>query len=491
MEFLKLTVLLIWMSLCSVCGAENFSKLENMISFVKTEVDMLSGTALAIVKDDEIVYQKYFGYSDIEANKKVNENTVFYMASVTKPYFALAFLLKEQDKKYSQNSTLGELFPGIDFNDVDAKKITARDLLTHTSGLNATPMEWTTAYTGLHNEAIRHKLISALELSQIKNAGEFAYSNVGYNIMSVWFDDHYKNSWQDVLKKSVLIPAEMTHTSTHISFAEKYHWELAKPYSYKYYSGKKAIYLEKNDQTMHAAGGLISTVNDQARFVIAQINQGKVNGNQVFPADLINESHEIQVKFGSGGYAWGWFVGDYLGYTKYSHTGGYPGASALVTFMPDEKLGVVVLNNEGGLKANYLSAIIADVAYSLLANQENIDSLIREKQNALIERVQSEVKKLEVNAEHRKKIPLNLTLNRAHYAGVYKHPLLGELQVKLEGKDGYIFQWGSLYSRAFFSEKRDTMQVDFKPGSYKDIEFIVESRGVKAIIYEGIRFEKE
>ena len=105
---LSLSILFTSISLSLSSFATDFTAVEQLINETKAVTNLPSGTAIAVVKDNKIIYQGYFGYADIANEKKVDANTSFYIASITKPYFALSMLLKEaqgqntaQDLKYN------------------------------------------------------------------------------------------------------------------------------------------------------------------------------------------------------------------------------------------------------------------------------------------------------------------------------------------------------------------------------------------------------
>ena len=218
-------------------------------------------------------------------------------------------------------------------------------------------------------------MIAASYPSANAQLGEFEYSNIGYNIMAVWFDDYYGKDWRETLRDTLLKPLGMETTSGFISVGEQSQWPLTEPYSYKVGGGKTPLYLRKTDNTMYSVG-LISTARDTAQFLLAQINDGAVNNRQVLSAAAIKKQRVKQIQVDGGyfdGYALGWMTAKHFGKTKRFHTGGFSGASALISYMPEEKLGVIVLQNENGLKANYLNGIIEDAVYGHLLGKKDTE----------------------------------------------------------------------------------------------------------------------
>jgi len=364
----------------SSASAQKFDELDAAIRKTKAETRHASGTAIAVVKDGKIVHEAYFGFSDIEGKIPVTRSTNFYIASTTKPFYALNALLKAEEGKLDMQTTVQDMFPDIRFKGFDAKSVTVKDLLVHSSGIDNQPLVWATALSGVHDADSRRALVAASYPDSEAKAGTFRYSNVGYNITSVWLDRKLAMSWQDQLDKSIFKPLGMKHTSAYISRAVTKKWPLAKPYSFAAANPDNALYLEKSDNTMQAAGGLVSTAPDLAKFLIAQLEQGKYGGRQVFPTSVIAQSQIPQVKLDSryldfkrSGYAWGWYTGEYKGKSMLHHLGSFAGFHAHLSFIPEENIGLIVLNNEDVLSSR-LTNLIADFAYGVLLDEPDVTS---------------------------------------------------------------------------------------------------------------------
>ncbi len=191
-----------------------FDALASAIARVKTATAYPTGTAVAVVKDGKVIYEGYFGYADLGARRPVDPHTTVYVASTTKPFLALHALLQQNAGKLDTATPLQAMFPGIVFDaDIDARAVTVRDLLTHVSGIDNPPLVWATAFSGLHDASSRQQLVALSHANAEAPRGAFDYSNVGYNIVSVWLDRLFARPWQDQLAASVLAPLGMTHTS--------------------------------------------------------------------------------------------------------------------------------------------------------------------------------------------------------------------------------------------------------------------------------------
>lgn len=474
----------------------DFNGLARAIQATKDATAFPAGTAVIVVKDGKVLYQGYFGYADIEAKTPVSADTAFYIASATKPFFALDALLAEHAGKIDTRTTLQAMFPSARFTGFDASAVTARQLLTHTAGLDNMPLVWATAYTGLHDADTRQRLLQETRPNAEAPTGTFDYTNVGYNIASVWLDAATGTAWQDQLASRIFKPLGMTRTTARASVADAAGWPVAKPYSFAAADRTQPLYLRKTDATMHAAGGMLSTAPDLATFLIAQLADGKLGRKQVLPAAVVRASHVRQattdsryLDFPRDGYAWGWYTGEYQGRRMLHHFGGFAGFHAHLSFMPEENIGLVVLNNEDVLSAR-LTNLIAEYGYALALG----DAGIATQAPARFAKLAEDARKLDQSAAaQREKIRARawrLPLPRQAYAGRYAHAALGDVTVEVEADGRMRLRWGQLQAEATGFDKPDQVRVEFVPGSGDVLEFVIADGKVEALVYDDTRFEK-
>lgn len=139
---------------------KDFAELEQALADIKTQAALPFGTAIALVQNGQVVYQHYSGYADIQHKKAVSAETVFYIASATKPFTALAFLLLAEQKKLDMQMSLQQMWPQLHFKNINANQVTLRQLLTHQSGVDNQPLVWATAYSGEHSPASLLQLVA-------------------------------------------------------------------------------------------------------------------------------------------------------------------------------------------------------------------------------------------------------------------------------------------------------------------------------------------
>src|SRR3569623_1430312 len=454
-----------------------------------------TGIAVAVVHEGAIVYQTYVGLAGIAAGTPVTAQTDFYIASATKPFPALDVLLKVQQGRAGLGTSMQAMFPRLRFDHVDAKAVTLRDLLAHTSGIDNGPLVWATAFSGLHDPGTLRALVARSGPDPDAPHGPYKYTNVGYNIASVWLDAQFGRPWQDQLQRDVFDPLGMRRTSAYISRARTQGWTLARPYSLASTDPRAPLYLAKSDDTMQAAGGMVSTAPDLARFLVAQLHPPADSHPQL--ARAIVKSHQTQahlqahyLDFARTGYALGWYVGDYKGHRMLHHFGGFAGFHAHLSLMPDQDAGLVVLCNEDMLCPR-VASLVADYVYGALLGDSGGAASVAKHFAALPDaaaqlRRQVQAQRAAIDAR-----PWRLTLPREAYAGTYANELLGTLQVRVDAGGSMAIHWGRLHAIATGYPRDDQVRVDLVPNSGNVLAFQVAHGKVEAVRLEDMVFARQ
>lgn len=474
----------------------DFAPLAKLINDTKKSTAHPTGTAIAVIKDGKVIYQGYFGYTDIEKKLPVGAETPFYIASSTKPLFALNVLLEEAAGHLDTNASLQSMFPAATFKGFDASAINVRDLLVHISGIDNEPLVMATAFTGIHDPASLESLVAASYPGAEMAHGQFSYSNVGYNITSLWTTRVLGTPWQEQLRRNVFEPLGMQRSTAYMSLAEKRGWQTAEPYTIASLSPDKPLYLRKADDTMHAAGGVIATAPDLARLMIAELENGRVDGKQILPADVIARSQQDQISleekyldFSRTGYAWGWYSGQYKAQRMLHHFGGFAGYSAHLSFMPEAGIALVVLNNEDML-AGRMTSLISDYIYGSLLNDAETTQRVTERfaeLNAGIAQLQSSLGKRQAALEAR---PWALSLPKQAYAGTYHHAQLGDINVTMGKGERMQLSWGRMNAVATGIDQPEHVRVEFVPNSGQLVGFIVEGGKVTGATLHDMHFDR-
>ena len=452
-------------------------------------LDLAPGMAVAVVRDTQVIYAKGFGWADVEAKRPVTPETIFYIASTTKSFTGLAAVLLDEQGRFDLDAPLSRYLPTAKLQSpLDPDSITIRSLLSHTHGIdNDGPIVFRTAYTGEHTN---DRLVALLASHPPAKTGrEYVYGNIGYNIAALAMDATLGESWRDVLQRMIFQPLGMTSTTAYVSRMPRE--RLAQPYRRDPTGFARAPY-NKGDANMQAAGGLVSTAADMARWLEAHITHGVVDGRRVFPASAIAETHRRQATlsqnargFAVHGYGFGWQIGMLGGDTVLAHGGGFLGFTTNMSFMPQRRIGVIVMTNENGT-GFVLAELASRAVYSRLINGEGFtpDSLarIRAEAEGFRERVAAD-------RARRAARPQTLPFPLEAYAGTYENELYGRLVFsvvngKLEARAGQA--WSAV---EVFDGAQNALRVELT-GSGQVARFGFEGNRAVSVEVSGVRFRR-
>ena len=389
------------------------------------------GLAVGVVQGDTVTYARGFGFADRERARSVTADTQFYIASTTKSLTALAAAVLAQRKAIDLDRSLAQALPGATFHrDLSPDRITLRDLLTHTHGIRAGgPVDLRTAYTGDFTNDLLKRLLRLHPPAPTGRA--FAYSNLGYNIFSLVLDSRFPEGWKNVLDRDVFRPLGMTSTTAFMSKADPN--RLALPYEYRIDRPERVDYA-KADSNMQAAGGHVSSVNDLTRFLVAQLNDGRIGNRQALPRGVIASTHQKLADqnrafgvFQRFGWSLGWDMATYENDTILQRFGDFQGFRSHVSFMPGRRIGVVVLANGGGASAP-LTDLVATYIYDRLLDKPDLAARYTDRMNALRQQFDRIMK----DAAQRLTRPQTTPLPLSAYAGTYESEALGRMVWTLE-----------------------------------------------------------
>ena len=297
--------------------------------------------------------------------------------------------------------------------------------------------------------------------------------------------------WQDHLEREIFSPLDTPRTTAYVSLGKREGWPSAAPYFGLLPTGIERLTLEKSDETMQSAGGLLTTPRDVARWLEFQINDGRLDGKQIVDADVVRATHEERVEgsspsplFPQSGYGLGWAHGAHGEHLVLSHGGGFAGFRSVVSFLPEERIGVAVFVNESSVGGR-LMGVVAQRAYDwwLGLPVDGHDEAVRE----LASMVEVARGKLAADLEKRAAREWQLTRPNAAYTGRFLNDLYGTIEIS-EVDDGLEVRMGNLHCRAEAFTKPETMRVELVPGRGEVFLFQPAEGTVEQLVYDGVAF---
>lgn len=309
------------------------------------------GVAVAVVHNDEAVYLDGFGEREVGTNDLVGPDTVFQIASVSKPVSSTIVAAAVSSGAVSWDTRLVEILPGFLLSDPwVTSHVTIADLFSHRSGLPD--------HVGDDLEDLggtREQVLEALRYIDL--VGEFrdsyAYTNFGLTAAAEGVAHAMGMEWHELGEQLLFVPAGMTQTSfLHSDLISREdravgHVRQADAWVHEF---------DRQPDAQAPAGGVSSSVRDLSQWVRLQLRNGVLDGESLVDLHALGETHLPQAMTGlsnddfsqiPGFYGLGWNVGyDDIGTVTLSHSGAFLyGAATSVYLWPSEDLGIVVLTN--------------------------------------------------------------------------------------------------------------------------------------------------
>jgi CubicO group peptidase (beta-lactamase class C family) len=327
------------------------------------------GMAVAIVKDDKVMYLRCFGVKNITTREPVNPDTRFQLASISKSVTSAMIASMVGTGELSWDDPVASLDPGFVLSDpYVSSHATFRDLLSHRSGLpeyGGDDLQYGFGYS-------RSEIMSRLRYLGLPGSfrSSYGYSNIGITAAGEAAALKAKKPYGDLVAERVFVPAGMYNTSARFS---DFAGSADHADTYPLENGTPVAGPLLNDDVNSPAGGVSSTINDMTRYARMQANGGSIDDRQVINASALRETHTpqyIRTYSGTGmtGSALGWNTYLENGHSRIEKDGALSsGVATLVTVWPEEKMALVVLTNgfpEGNVLTGSISSGWDELYYS-------------------------------------------------------------------------------------------------------------------------------
>jgi len=329
----------------------------------------IPGMSIAVVRDDEVVWARGFGLADVDGKREADEQTIFGAGSTTKAFTATLAGMLHDDGLVAWDDPVAEHLPyfrlQVRSDDEDAE-CTLRDLLSHRHGFAR--MGILVMGTRASREDVLRTAAGAEPWDTFRQG--FHYCNVAYLAAGESLGNAAGSSWDELMGERIFGPLGMTSSTVSVPAAQAdermalgYRWEPA------------LERLERADMidlgVIGPAGAVNSNVLDMAQWLRLQIGQGEVDGRRLISRERLADTWAPQIDMGDGGsYGLGWMLREYEGRRVVEHGGNVDGFSAEVAFLPEERLGFVLLMN---LSAAPLREASLELVFdALLGDQDGV-----------------------------------------------------------------------------------------------------------------------
>lgn len=393
------------------------------------------GVAIAVVKDDKIIYSKGYGVRELGKNDVVTPNTMFAIGSSSKAFTSAALAMLVDEGKVKWNDPVSKYLPNFQlFDPYVTREMMVRDLLSHRIGLERGDRLWYA--TDYSRDEVMRRIRFLKPSSSVRS--RFGYQNVMYLAGGQIIPTVTGKTWDDFLKERIFTPLGMNSTNTSIT-GLKGMTDVASPHA-KINDKVKPVAYRLIDN-IGPAGSINSNVTDVAQWVRMQLNSGKYGDKQIVSAANIKEMQNPHTIIPLEGlytslyseahflsYGMGWFLSDYRGKKMVEHGGAIDGMRAAVMMIPEEKMGVIVLGNmNGSILPQLLGNRIFD-AYMVPGKEKDWSGEMLKVVKAA--EAQGKAAQEKIIADRAKDTKASLSLE--NYAGTYTDEMYGDMKVSVE-----------------------------------------------------------
>ena len=326
------------------------------------------GAVVAIVAGNRMLFARGYGVASVESPAPVTPDMLFRLGSTTKMFTASAVAALALEKKIDLQAPVGRYIQGLD---PAIARLTANQLLSHTAGLkDEAPM------FGSHDEAALgdgiRKWTAAFLFTEPGKI--YSYSNPGYWLAGYLAETVAGKPYADVVEERLFKPLGMSRSTYRPTMA------MTRPLAqgHEVVEGKPAVIRPAADNAASwPAGSMFSNVQDLARFVLAFLDSGKLDGKQVLPAELVAtlSTRRTDIPGSAGGYGYGLNVSRERGVSWVQHGGSRAGYGSSIVMVPDQNFGVIIVANRTGSSMPKTSAAIVEMFLDLEAKKKEASEL--------------------------------------------------------------------------------------------------------------------
>ncbi len=455
----------------------------------------IPGLAVAVVKDDSVVFARGYGAHEVGGRTRVDTHTRFAIGSTTKAMTALALLMLQDEGKLRLDDPVIRYLPALQLYDpVMTREITVRDLLTHHTGLPGSDLLWS---GGDYSTAeIIRRMRWLRPISSFRNA--YNYQNVQYAMAGEVVSAVSGMPWDQFVTQRIHAPLGMAETVPLLSGLAG-----APNVSQPHLVIRDTVRRIANRPVdpVAAAGSVWSSVSDMARWMRFVLDSGRVGGRRLvseaafvdwltpqvvipkaafYPTTAFTRPHQIN-------YALGWFLHDYRGMHVAMHTGSIDGQIAIIGLVPDQKLGVYVLANLDHAELRHAIMLRAFDMYGggpmrdWSADLRTLYGDLDAQANAALARQKAQ-----------RVMGTRPSLELAQYVGTYEDALYGQVRVTMDGAKLRV-AFGKGFTGVMEHWHYDTFAVtwdDIRAGEGQ-VTFTLGAAGAPAAIEMlGTRFQR-
>ena len=414
---------------------EKLKEIDDYASAVMTTHKASSaGMAIAIVKDDKVVFAKGYGVRELGKSEPVDQNTLFAIASNSKAFTTASLAILVDEKKLAWDDKVTKYLP--DFQMYDpwvTSELTVRDLVSHRVGLDTFSGDLLWYETTYSADDILSRVKYLKPVSSFRT--RYGYQNLMFIAAGKIIEKLSNKPWCAFVRERILDPLGMTSTTCGFGNLGS---NAAIPHNES--GGTLRPLPHGNVNGGYGAVALNSSVNDLSKWIRLQLGRGKFDGKQIFseqqswqmwqpnimmPISEAASKNNPTRHFNAYGMGWGMY--DYYGRKIINHSGGLDGMLSYTVLIPEEKVGFVILTNSESRGFAIMMNKIRDVFVNAPKRDWNAEAAEQIK----TEKADAEQARQKVDAARVANTKPSLAIGA--YAGTYSDKLYGDVVISEEG----------------------------------------------------------
>ncbi len=398
------------------------------------EATQTVGFSVAVVKGNEVIYAKGFGFSDLEKGHKVNENTLFPIGSTSKAFTTALLGIMEDEKGLKFTDSPRKYLPELEFyNDELNNTVTILDMVSHRTGLPRHDFSWY-----LFPSESKDTLLARIQYHEPFTGirEHWYYNNFMYLAQGLITEKLTGKSWEDNIRERFFKPLKMERSNLTIDELVEQD-NVSKGYALQNFETNEVMPYY-NIAAISPAGSINSSVSEMANWLKIWLNNGKLNDEQILPAKYVEKAVNPLMLIGGGisdpqfpsqhlnSYGYAWFTSSYKGHYRLEHGGNIDGFSANVALFPSDKIGIVVLSNQNG---SALPTLVRNAISDEVFDVEKTDWNGYYKKR--ISKLKKQLKDKKQSEEDSKVSATTPSHSLVEYTGKYSHKGYGSFQIEL------------------------------------------------------------
>lgn len=309
--------------------------------------------AIAVLEDSVVTWAEGFGMADREKERPATADSIFRLASISKPFTATALMRLVEQGDLDLDACVNRYLEGegvIAYRG-EASAITLRRLANHTAGL---PTHWSFYYAG-STPPPRAETIARYGFAAWAPGTRSNYSNLAFGILDHVIARTSKRSFRAYLVAEVLDPLGMTHTDLGVRPGQEDHAAVG------YVTDSQGRFAPVTEYGFDhdGASAVRSSARDLMRFAAMHLGDGETGGVRVLRTETARAMRVPTSSPPGNNFGVAWSVGTARGTPVVRHTGGMPGVSTALELYPDRRAAIAVLTNcsDRGATQRALAAI--------------------------------------------------------------------------------------------------------------------------------------